>query len=265
MIGVWGLNLSVRPGTCRQVLRQAMACCSVAALLLTAAPLGGFAATASTITEPAGGAVLDKTIIPQPPHRALAVSMAGPGTELVKPGNPLWAVPLRDLTATRDRPLFSPTRRPPAPAVAFVPAPVRMQAPPEPDRPRLTLLGTVVGGSTGIGVFLDQSNKHVIRLVIGQAHDGWALRAVHERDAVFKRRGRESVLALPASGAVPGQHVVTALNSVAGPSGTWTDGDGQLISPPRLADGVQPALSASPAATWQDGDGQLISPPMARN
>jgi hypothetical protein len=49
------------------------------------------------------------------------------------------------------------------------------------------------------------------------------------------------------------------------PTGSWTDGDGQPISPPKHATGrakqsyVQPA-----AATWVDGDGQLISPPSIR-
>ena len=38
-------------------------------------------------------------------------------------GNPLWAIPLRALTVTRDRPIFSPSRRPPAAAVIAAPAP----------------------------------------------------------------------------------------------------------------------------------------------
>ncbi|HKS60528.1 MAG TPA: hypothetical protein VJT13_02445, partial [Xanthobacteraceae bacterium] len=33
-------------------------------------------------------------------------------------GNPLWAIPLSSLNATRERPLFLPSRRAPAPAVA---------------------------------------------------------------------------------------------------------------------------------------------------
>src|SRR6478735_9031959 len=37
-------------------------------------------------------------------------------------GNPLWAIPLSSLTATRERPLFLPSRRAPAPAVAGTPA-----------------------------------------------------------------------------------------------------------------------------------------------
>src|SRR5450631_3845625 len=51
-----------------------------------------------------------------------------PGIEQIAPdvavkeqpltGNPLWGVPLQSLSATRERPIFLPSRRPPAPAVA---------------------------------------------------------------------------------------------------------------------------------------------------
>src|SRR5262249_56938753 len=55
-------------------------------------------------------------------------------------GNPLWGIPLSGLSATRGRPIFSPTRRPPAPAVfavaaagpAAAPAPPPEAGPPSP-------------------------------------------------------------------------------------------------------------------------------------
>src|ERR1700730_7581927 len=65
--------------------------------------------------------------------------------------NPLWAIPLSALTATRARPLFTPSRRPPAPVVASVPvaAPRPPPAPPPAVRqhPHLTLVGSVAGES----------------------------------------------------------------------------------------------------------------------
>ena len=63
-------------------------------------------------------------------------------------GNPLWAIPLNALTATRDRPLFSASRRPPPLAVGTVaPPPSRPApaAPAPPERPPLTLMGTIIG------------------------------------------------------------------------------------------------------------------------
>src|SRR5262245_28391744 len=45
-------------------------------------------------------------------------------------GNPLWAIPLELLSASRERPIFLPSRRPPAPIVArSAPAPQPVASP----------------------------------------------------------------------------------------------------------------------------------------
>jgi hypothetical protein len=164
-------------------------------------------------------------------------------------GNPLWGIPLRILTATRERPLFSPSRRPPAPPVVtappVAPRPVAAPKPPEPERPPLTIVGTIVGGGDAIGVFINQATNEVIRIHAGQAHDGWVLRSVHGREASFEKDERQATLALPAPGAMPGpapvagQPVPAVFPAVAAPAAgpaqagnTWTDGDGNLITPP---------------------------------
>jgi general secretion pathway protein N len=151
-------------------------------------------------------------------------------------GNPLWAVPLRSLSATRERPLFSPSRRPPAPAVVAAPF-VRPELPPplkpqEPDHPLLALVGTVVGGTESIGIFFDQSAKSVIRLRTGEGYSGWILRSVQVREATFEKGGRAATLALPASGAEQGGPTPVTSSGGARPDATWLDGDGQMISPP---------------------------------
>ncbi len=146
-------------------------------------------------------------------------------------GNPLWAVPLRSLSVTRERPLFSPSRRPPPPAVVAAPPVAPTMPPPKPaeaERPPLVLVGTIVGESGGIGVFLDASSKNVIRLRTGQDHDGWVLRAVRGRDAIFAKDKRSATLSLPA----PGEQSAQLPPTAAPASGTWMDGDGQLIAPP---------------------------------
>ena len=70
-------------------------------------------------------------------------------------GNPLWALPLERLSITRERPIFSPSRRPPTPAPTYVaPVAVRQPAtPPEPERPAVSLIGTVIGADVQIGIF----------------------------------------------------------------------------------------------------------------
>jgi general secretion pathway protein N len=118
-------------------------------------------------------------------------------------GNPLWAVPLTSLNATRERPIFLPSRRAPAPAVAAPPPrpePVRPPPPAEPDRPRLALVGAVVGDAEAVAIFVDQATRGIVRLRTGEDYAGWILRSVKGREATLEK-GRERVLlALPAPG-----------------------------------------------------------------
>ena len=114
-------------------------------------------------------------------------------------GNPLWAIPLKELSATRERPIFSPSRRPPAPAVAaasYAPPP-RPAKPPEPDRPQLSLVGTIAGDKEGFGIFLDRSANLVLRLKTGEEHKGWILREVRSRETVLEKDDKTATLALP--------------------------------------------------------------------
>jgi general secretion pathway protein N len=119
-------------------------------------------------------------------------------------GNPLWAVPLSTLTATRERPLFSPARRAPAPAVAGPVAMVPPPAPPAPaapERPQLILVGAIASDTEGFAVFLDQATNSVVRLKTGQDHGGWVLRSVKGREATLEKDKQTTTLALPIPGA----------------------------------------------------------------
>jgi general secretion pathway protein N len=128
--------------------------------------------------------------------------IARPNRDAVKPrlsGNPLWSIPLSVLTATSERPIFSASRRPPQRAV--VAPPVDPVAPPpqkaaEPERPPLTLIGAVVGDSDAIAVFLDRTNQKFVRLRQGDAHGGWVLSSVLQREVTLKKADRSEVLVL---------------------------------------------------------------------
>jgi len=153
----------------------------------------------------------------QPPSNVLpgTVEMApqaGPQQRAVEQpleptGNPLWGVPLSALTATRERPLFTPSRRAPAPAVAgpvaAAPAPPPAPPPAEPERPQLVLVGAIANGSEGIAVFLDQATNNVIRLRTGQDHSGWVLRSVKGREATLQKDQQTTTLTLPVPGEAP--------------------------------------------------------------
>jgi general secretion pathway protein N len=124
-------------------------------------------------------------------------------------GNPLWAIPLKQLSATRDRPIFAPSRRPPAPAVANAPhiQPVLPRAVmlSEPERPPLTLVGLVVSEHEGIGVFVEQNTKNVVRLRMGESHFGWILRHIEGREATLEKNRQTAVLTLPQRGSEPSE------------------------------------------------------------
>jgi hypothetical protein len=110
-------------------------------------------------------------------------------------GNPLWAIPLKELSATRERPIFSPLRRPPLPATT---APdLKLAKSPEPERPEFSLVGTIAGDKKSFGIFLDLSANTEFRLKTGQEHKGWILREVRAREIVLEKGGETAILKLP--------------------------------------------------------------------
>ena len=118
-------------------------------------------------------------------------------------GNPLWALPLKQLSITRERPVFSPSRRPPPPATPTYVAPVAVRSPPkpvEPERPSITLLGTILGSTESIGVFFNPTTRDIVRLRVGEDHEGWALRSVKTREATLVKDRERVVLELPPPG-----------------------------------------------------------------
>lgn len=120
-------------------------------------------------------------------------------------GNPLWDTPIKSLRITRERPVFSPSRRPPPP-VAVAPAYVPPRPPAKPASPQLVLLGTVLNAINtvdGIGVFLDETNSTVVRLKAGDHHNGWLLWSVQGREATLRNDRDTVVLVLPVRGIAP--------------------------------------------------------------
>jgi general secretion pathway protein N len=220
-----------------------------AKLAIALAAAAGLGAWAFAATPPpnldAHESALNPGGLDTPDRPAVPLAQQGPT------GNPLWGIPLRVLTTTRERPLFSPSRRPPAPpmvAAPVAPPPVAVAKPPEPDHPLLTIVGTIVSGHDAMAVFIEQATNNAIRLHTGQEHDGWVLRAVHGREASFEKKERRATLALPAPGATPG--------------GPTLAGTGQPIQAGLGLPLPTPTPAAAQAGnTWIDGDGQMITPP----
>jgi len=170
---------------------------STAAIVLALAAIGTYAAVEAAV-EPAAGpsAGVGASIAGAPADEQLVPVRTSPAPPAPSRGNPLWAVPLADLSATRERPIFSPSRRPPArPAVAAViePAP---PVPPVPQRPPLALVGTIVGDTTQIGVFVEENTRQMVRLPVGAGHEGWILRLVSAQGVRLQRQDQVVMLTL---------------------------------------------------------------------
>lgn len=143
---------------------------------------------------------------PVPSTAATAITTAPP-VEQITSGNPLWAIPLARLTASRDQPLFVPSRRPAPPVEMIRPvaAPVGPPPkPPEPEKPQLSLLGTVAGSRERIGLFIDSASKEILRLKTGENHKGWMLRSVRPRQVELAKGLDSAILDLAPPDLKPG-------------------------------------------------------------
>lgn len=179
----------------------------VAALM---APLPGAARSTDALDDdtplqpapaglPAGGQVWDRPATPA--DGATPPAAAGARPVPVLSPNPLWGIPFNALSVTRERPVFSASRRPPAAAVART-APPRLPPPrpPEPERPQLSLVGTIAGSNEGFAILIDANSRAALRLRIGEDYQGWTLRAVEGREATLQKEGQAVVLSLPQPG-----------------------------------------------------------------
>ena len=147
----------------------------------------------SNWTEPTTTVV--QIAIPPPPA-------APPPPERTLSANPLWAMPLKQFSATRERPIFLPSRRPPAAAVtaAVAPKAIVVPKPKELERPQLSLVGTIAGDDDRFGIFIDQSSKAVVRLKLGEEFQGWKLRSIQGREASLEKNQSVVALEMPQPG-----------------------------------------------------------------
>jgi hypothetical protein len=133
------------------------------------------------------------------PAEAGSPAAGSPAAEPPAAGNPLWSIPISKLSATRDRPLFSSSRRPPTPTVAAAPAPAptAVVKPATPETPPFTLVGTIIGENSRIAILFDENSKIATGVREGDSASGWTLRSVDPRSATVEGSGRTVTLDLP--------------------------------------------------------------------
>ncbi len=152
------------------------------------------------LVAPASAAPID-------PARATPSSNRNEATQA---GNPLSKIPLSVLTATRDRPLFSLSRRPPTPAIQADAQPAQAPAAPAPpERPALKLIGTILSPGTSVALLRDSATQAVMR--VGEATSGWRVKTVSFSSVTVEKGEQSAILGLPQPRDTPGEQ--TALNS----------------------------------------------------
>jgi hypothetical protein len=129
------------------------------------------------------------------PFCAAAMDLPGSARQTVRePG-------LESLDATRARPLFSPSRRPPPPpapiaAPILPPAPVPVAAPP----PDIQLVGVVFGGRTHTAIVEHPADPRPINVEVGDQIDGWTVTEIRPREIVLEHGPRTVTIGLPQPG-----------------------------------------------------------------
>ena len=126
---------------------------------------------------------------------AIAAGTVGATEARAASKNPLAAQPLDLLSDTRDRPLFSPSRRPPPPPP---PPPVvaRAEPPPPVPLPNVVLLGVVTDENGPRVVVRSGSSDKVIRARLGEEIEGWQVAQIESRRLVLSHDARSVSFAL---------------------------------------------------------------------
>jgi hypothetical protein len=103
--------------------------------------------------------------------------------------NPIRILSLAGLSATRERPLFSASRRPPAPPTPAV-EPIRVAVPPPPLLPPTISLVGIVSGQEGAVAVIRTAANEVLRLRIGNGVGGWNVEDIGETRLTLSRDTR---------------------------------------------------------------------------
>jgi len=148
---------------------------------------------------------------------ALVLSAEKARVETASPAgviNPLAAPSLDRLSATRERPLFTPSRRAAPPPPVASTAPIESVAAP----PHIALVGVVISVQGPRAVINDMALNKIARVRIGDEIDGWIVRQIEERLLVLSRDGRSTSYKLfSGDHAKPAAQTVNAANKPADP------------------------------------------------
>jgi general secretion pathway protein N len=135
-------------------------------------------------------AVIALELSPRPgiPQAEAGVAKAAPPGPLVLPSEPAVLPPLQQYAAVVERPLFHPSRRPPAEASA-TPAVAA-------DLRQLTLTAVIITPEKRLAIFQDKSPAQNLRLTQGMRVGEWTLDEIKPDSVIFRRGAARQRLAL---------------------------------------------------------------------
>ncbi len=123
------------------------------------------------------------------PGPAPAGGNAGTPPLAALPAQPYYAMaPLEDYSTILERPLFSPTRRPPAQGVISVAAPE--------SQLQVTLVGVIISSEEQIAIVRLKDTSRFVRLSVGDSFQGWILDAIEPSRITFRRGDDEEHIEL---------------------------------------------------------------------
>lgn len=111
--------------------------------------------------------------------------------------NPLASHSLDEFAVTRDRPLFTRGRRPPAPA-ASVAAESRLPEPPAP--PNMALFGTLVDDAGASAIVRGAPSDKVTLVHVGDQIHGWKIERIADRQIVLSLKDHSATFTMFNSG-----------------------------------------------------------------
>jgi type II secretory pathway component PulC len=108
--------------------------------------------------------------------------------------NPLAVHSLDRMSATRERPVFSPSRRPPAPPPQPI---VQLPSPsPPPAPPNMSLFGVVLEANEARAVVRIAPKNDIVRLRVGEEIGGWKVTQIERRRLVLSLDDRSATFTL---------------------------------------------------------------------
>jgi general secretion pathway protein N len=100
---------------------------------------------------------------------------------------------LDELRATRERPLFSPSRRPDVETAA---APEAAPVEESPDSLPFELTGVVLGSETAIAILRNRDTQETVQLRRGETLEAWSIEEIAPRHVVLRQEDRQVRLEL---------------------------------------------------------------------